>query len=151
MPKYDEKFMELTGTLHAQNHPRFCFFPLLALNKPNQDAFVSIPNFGDTENCSLFGVFDGHGNVGDIVSIFSKNRLPRLLRDYIKNSGKPINELSDKELQRIYTRSFVETNKKCHAAAFDDSLSGTTAITVLIIGKYLYVANVGDSRAIICR
>jgi len=102
------------------------------------------------ENCSFFGVFDGHGHTGDICSIFTKNRLPYFFQDFVKKSGKILNELSEAELQEIYTNAFVETNNKCHAAAFDDTLSGTTAITVLIMGKYLYVANVGDSRAIIC-
>jgi len=123
----------------------------LAPNKPNQDAFVCHPNFCNSPNCSLFGVFDGHGSTGDICSIFAKNRLPHLLQSYVKSSGaKSIHDLSDTDLQKIYTRAFVDTNQKCHEAAFDDTLSGTTAITVMVVGKYLYVANVGDSRAIIC-
>jgi len=44
----------------------------------------------------------------------------------------------------------VETNIECHNAAFDDTLSGTTAITILVRGRFLHIANVGDSRAIIC-
>jgi hypothetical protein len=32
---------------------------------------------------------------------------------------------------------------------FDDSLSGTTAISILFRGKAMYVSNVGDSRAIV--
>lgn len=32
---------------------------------------------------------------------------------------------------------------------FDDSMSGTTAITVLVRGRDLIVANVGDSRAVL--
>ena len=31
----------------------------------------------------------------------------------------------------------------------DDSLSGTTGITVIVKGDVLYIGNVGDSRAII--
>ena len=33
----------------------------------------------------------------------------------------------------------------------DDSMSGTTAITMLVRGKNLYVANVGDCRAVIAQ
>jgi hypothetical protein len=32
---------------------------------------------------------------------------------------------------------------------FDDSLSGTTSISILFRGKAMYISNVGDSRAII--
>lgn len=32
---------------------------------------------------------------------------------------------------------------------FDDSLSGTTSISVLLRGRTMYVSNVGDSRAIL--
>lgn len=33
--------------------------------------------------------------------------------------------------------------------SFDDSLSGTTSISVLLRGRTMYISNVGDSRAII--
>ena len=33
----------------------------------------------------------------------------------------------------------------------NDSMSGTTAITVLVRGKTLYVANVGDCRVVIAQ
>ena len=36
-------------------------------------------------------------------------------------------------------------------SSFDDSMSGTTAITVLVRGKTLYVVNVGDCRAVIAQ
>ena len=37
-------------------------------------------------------------------------------------------------------------NNQLHLSSIDDSLSGTTAITCLIRGRMLHVANVGDSR-----
>ena len=32
---------------------------------------------------------------------------------------------------------------------FDDALSGTTAISILLRGKTMFISNVGDSRAIV--
>ena len=44
-------------------------------------------------------------------------------------------------------RQFVDTNNQLHRHSIDDSMSGTTAITVFIRGRTVYVSNVGDSRA----
>jgi hypothetical protein len=41
------------------------------------------------------------------------------------------------------------TNTQLHMSPIDDSMSGTTAITALIRGRKVYVANVGDSRGIL--
>ena len=40
-------------------------------------------------------------------------------------------------------------NRAMHQSSIDDTLSGTTSITVILRGNTLLVANVGDSRAII--
>ncbi|KAG0491874.1 hypothetical protein HPP92_005272 [Vanilla planifolia] len=45
--------------------------------------------------------------------------------------------------------AFLTTNSQLHSDILDDSMSGTTAITILIRGRTIYVANAGDSRAII--
>jgi serine/threonine protein phosphatase PrpC len=36
-----------------------------------------------------------------------------------------------------------------HKQDFDDSMSGTTAITAYMKGRQLVIANIGDSRAVI--
>ena len=45
------------------------------------------------------------------------------------------------------TSAFLEANRSLRASKVDDSLSGTTAITMLVRGASLCVSNVGDSRA----
>jgi serine/threonine protein phosphatase PrpC len=53
-------------------------------------------------------------------------------------------------MEPILTKAFVSTNKAMHrSATVDDTLSGTTGIVVVVRGDVLYVANVGDSRAIV--
>lgn len=48
-------------------------------------------------------------------------------------------------------RALLATNSQLHAAAIDDSLSGTTACIALLQGDTLHVANVGDSRAVLAQ
>lgn len=40
-------------------------------------------------------------------------------------------------------------NSQLHRSDIDDSMSGTTAVTVLVRGRTVHVANVGDSRAVL--
>jgi protein phosphatase 1L len=46
-----------------------------------------------------------------------------------------------KKLDDAYNKEFNETSNKCGAAA----------VIVLIVGNRLFCANVGDSRAVLCR
>jgi serine/threonine protein phosphatase PrpC len=47
--------------------------------KTNQDAYVVIKNFFNLENNWFFGVFDGHGTDGHIISHYVKKTLPELI------------------------------------------------------------------------
>lgn len=63
-------------------------------------------------------------------------------------------ELPKDVLQSVLTKAHVECNKKMHACQdLDDSLSGTTSISVYLHGNRnkITVSNVGDSRAVIGR
>ena len=51
----------------------------------------------------------------------------------------------DKALQS----ALVAVNAQLHASPIDDSLSGTTACCAVLQGRTLYIANVGDSRAVV--
>nr|XP_043607694.1 probable protein phosphatase 2C 35 isoform X2 [Erigeron canadensis] len=110
-------------------------------NKENQDCFCIKTSIQGNPNAHFFGVFDGHGHTGKQCSNFVMNRLVEIL-------------ISDETLLedpvKAYESAFTTTNNELHDnPEIDDSMSGTTAITVLVIGDKLYVANVGDSRAVI--
>ncbi|XP_014621218.1 probable protein phosphatase 2C 35 isoform X3 [Glycine max] len=109
-------------------------------DKENQDSFSIRTQFQGNPSVHFFGVYDGHGEFGGQCSNFVKDRL-------VENLSSDIALLEDPV--KAYTSAFLTTNDDLHKNEIDDSLSGTTAITVLVIGNTLYVANVGDSRAVL--
>jgi CRP-like cAMP-binding protein/serine/threonine protein phosphatase PrpC len=89
------------------------------------------------------------------VSIFAKDTLPKKIAEYMdaacaERELRDVHDLDPEVFETLYTKAFIDTNLDCHQQEFDDTLSGTTAITIFVRNKFLHVANVGDSRAIIC-
>lgn len=91
---------------------------------------------------SFYGVFDGHG--GKDAAQFVRDNLPRVV---VEDADFPL------ELEKVITRSFMETDaafaKTCSLES--SRASGTTALTAMIFGRSLLVANAGDCRAVLSR
>ncbi|CAL5360529.1 unnamed protein product [Camellia sinensis] len=111
-----------------------------ALDKANQDSFCIHTPFGTNPDDNFFGVFDGHGEFGAQCSQFVKRRL---CENLLRNS-----RFRTDAVEACHA-AFLATNSQLHADSLDDSMSGTTAITILVRGRTIYVANSGDSRAVI--
>ncbi|KAF9612751.1 hypothetical protein IFM89_003761 [Coptis chinensis] len=111
-----------------------------ALDKANQDSFCIHTPFGTNPDDHFFGVFDGHGEYGAQCSQFVKKKL---CENLLRNSHFQIDAIE------ACHAAFLATNSQLHSDYVDDSMSGTTAITILVRGRTLYIANAGDSRAII--
>lgn len=111
-----------------------------ALDKANQDSFCIHTPFGTNPDDHFFGVFDGHGEYGAQCSQFVKRKL---CENLLRNSQFHIDAVE------ACHAAFLTTNAQLHADTLDDSMSGTTAITILVRGRTLYVSNSGDSRAVI--
>ena len=107
--------------------------------RENQDyAFTSEDPIGNLPN--LFVVADGMGghNAGDFASCCAVS----VLVDSVKKdmSFNPI---------KIIRHAVEAANQQVYLAAVEDSAKagmGTTLVVVTIVGRYAYVANVGDSR-----
>eukprot|EP01029_Cantina_marsupialis_P026482 TRINITY_DN7145_c0_g1_i1.p1 TRINITY_DN7145_c0_g1~~TRINITY_DN7145_c0_g1_i1.p1 ORF type:complete len:1039 (-),score=269.75 TRINITY_DN7145_c0_g1_i1:137-3253(-) len=115
------------------------------MDKANQDSCNSIVPFGQDEDRCFFGVYDGHGKFGDLCSQFARDTVSQVLENH---------PLYQSDFDLAYTECFEESNRLLHRQhnapkPVDDTLSGTTAITVFFNGNQINVANVGDSRAII--
>ena len=103
----------------------------------------------NNENYNIFGVFDGHGVYGHIVSNFVKTFLIEYYNRkelYIKNEI--FNSLV-KDDYKIIKESFHEIEKSLIRANIEADFSGSTCVLLFVIYNKLICANAGDSRAIL--
>lgn len=110
--------------------------------KINQDRGLAIHPFLDDERCGVFGVYDGHGRSGERVSEFVLQNLPGEL------TGRK--EQLETDAPGALTDAYVTVDSDL-GRSVDASVSGTTAVTVLIKENHCWMANSGDSRAIVLR
>ena len=89
---------------------------------------------------SLFGCFDGH--CGKRAALHARDHLAAALARELATST----SIRDK-----LTRAFLATNEAFLELAQTQGLDdGCTALVVLLVEGHLWVANAGDSRAILC-
>ncbi|XP_028924908.1 integrin-linked kinase-associated serine/threonine phosphatase 2C isoform X2 [Ornithorhynchus anatinus] len=122
-----------------------------------QDAHVILNDI--TEDCkplsslitrvSYFAVFDGHGGIR--ASKFAAQNLHQnLIRKFPK--GEVISV--EKTVKRCLLDTFKHTDEEFLKQASSQKPAwkdGSTATCVLAVDNILYIANLGDSRAILCR
>eukprot|EP01083_Nonionella_stella_P199693 732070_1 len=117
--------------------------------KTNQDSCFKFDRFGPNNILQFYGVCDGHGPSGHNVSQYCAEHLPKILT---KNKERILTTLCKPAYALI--KSFEELEKQLDIEkesgklSFDMSASGTTVSCGLIVGNYLYLANLGDSRAV---
>lgn len=111
-------------------------------------------------------VFDGHG--GDECSNFLVNALPRnvrnqmfaereALRNAIETSrgargghSEQSEDATSELMRRILKTAYLRTDKEFISPKAAPQ-SGSTAATIILMGRRLFAANVGDSRVVLCR
>ncbi|KAI9075325.1 hypothetical protein K1719_042730 [Acacia pycnantha] len=150
-----------------------CIFTQQGRKGINQDAMIVWEDFM-SEDMTFCGVFDGHGPHGHLVARKVRDALPIKLLSFLqsceskqtgsgkacfKGNLKPEEEDSEKDcsaedkLNSLWQEAFLKAYKvmdkdlKSHPN-LDCFCSGSTAVTLVKQGSNLFVANVGDSRAI---
>ena len=103
--------------------------------KINQDTYFVLPNINNTQNCKIFGVFDGHGDRGDIfcqeirdyfIEYFSNTNIYNQNNIIFNNNFEILNKISnDENLEKVYNlfnknkydelnKLYENINKKIH-------------------------------------
>ena len=113
------------------------------LLKVNQDKYIVQTDVGAKMDMIL-GVFDGRGPEGDMCAGFVRKHMVNELKAQA-TTGTYANDFS-----KAYTETFRMINRYLHEEDdIDDSYSGTTAVCATFFGSDMYVANIGNSRAVI--
>lgn len=123
----------------------------------NQDSFLQLLSINGNKKFHLFGVMDGHGINGHIISKY----VSRFIGEYItsEKNKKLFNKYkSNEEIYNLLTRNkYLYINKlisECNNSLvnnneYECNLSGSTCLLIFIIGNNLICANIGNSRAIL--
>ena len=125
--------------------------------KKNQDTPLIHVNCGGISGFNLFGVLDGHGNDGHLVSQYCRNYFIKKMSEYAAFCKKKnlmtaeaiYNDLKQNKFSYIIDIFNKADIEMANQNDFDCSLSGTTCSLVIQLNKYLISASVGDSRAIV--
>lgn len=92
------------------------------------------------EVVGLFGVFDGHG--GADAATYVKMNLFKNMMTHEKFAS---------DIEKATEDSYRETDENYLEQGISKRDDGCTAVTAVLVGRRLIVANVGDSRAVLCR
>ncbi|KAL7248644.1 hypothetical protein ACSBR2_003397 [Camellia fascicularis] len=134
----------------------------------NQDAMTVWENFNGEKDAYFCAVFDGHGPSGHKVAQQVRDMLPAKLCAMFKQSqvnGFNRNNEADENVDseddhnnKFFSswkanllKSFHEVDEDlCEDGTLDTYCSGSTSVAILKQGNHLVIANLGDSRGVLC-
>ena len=123
--------------------------------KTNQDSYLEINKLYNINDANIFGIFDGHGPNGHLVS---QCVVKYLTKFYTTNRKLTIAEDSTEVYVTLHRDSFDIIKKSLQRAEkelssnnIDASLSGSTSCMIFQLGNKLVISNIGDSRAILVK
>ena len=120
--------------------------------KKNQDTYIIEKNVNGILNFNIFGVLDGHGDDGHLVSQFVKRYIIHRIKNHplIKKLDEPkeiYTQLKSRGFD-ILSKIFIDADAQIQKEKFDSTRSGTTIVLVIQLEEKIICANTGDSRAI---
>eukprot|EP01080_Neovahlkampfia_damariscottae_P012111 gene12111-5603_t len=133
-------------------------FDMIGFRPTMEDAMLFKGKLNETTQ--LWGMFDGHG--GDKSSKYVAKNLPKKIAKNLQKTGfslfmnhpsifiDKIGTFSDFAVDStdVLRTSIHEVNEDLRMQKYDD---GTTVVLVMISGNKITIANVGDSRAVLCK
>ncbi|XP_062574091.1 protein phosphatase 1L-like [Saccostrea cucullata] len=110
-----------------------------------EDRFNIVIDLEET-GTSIFGIFDGHG--GEFAAEFTEKTLFKYLMVRIMSSS--LDDQTGNFTEMIIEEVLRVDTQLMQIARNNSDISGTTALFAFLRGDILTVANVGDSRGVLC-
>ena len=111
-----------------------------------EDAMAIQGTLNANENWDFYGLYDGHA--GREAASWCGQYVHKILLEHLEKGEEELSslaasypEVNNNFKEYLYSDKFTGESKYC----------GTTAVSVFIKDKDIYVVNVGDSRAVMCR
>jgi len=111
------------------------FADTVGRRKSMEDAMIIMGQVGYDEYIDLFAIFDGHG--GDSVALFALEMFPFYIEKRIRKYR------HDPKL--ALTLALSDLNESLKKREIE---GGSTALVSLVVDNICYIANIGDSRAV---
>ncbi|XP_066366716.1 probable protein phosphatase 2C 47 [Miscanthus floridulus] len=99
---------------------------------------------------AFYGVFDGHGGP-DAAAYMKRHAMRFLFEDSEFPQASQVDEMYLQSVESSVRRAFLQADLALADDLDISRSSGTTALTALVFGRQLLVANAGDCRAVLCR
>jgi len=118
----------------------------------DEDILIQDLAASNWRQCSYFGIYDGHGG-RDCVN-FVRRRLHINIIGALHSRGGLDKSLQvHQDLHDSLLQGFLKTDQQFLGLAqgMENGGSGSTAVVACVVGGWVWCANVGDSRALLCR
>ena len=130
------KNIEAKETVENTESGRFGHAETIGRRPQMEDVSIILPNM-PTKGSTLFGLFDGHG--GRDAAEYASENLPKLIQEKIQSGS---------SCEAAYIESFKSIQSEMNTWCV---YVGTTAVLASVFNNTLTVANVGDTRCVLCR
>merc|ERR1712166_112680 len=107
----------------------------------NQDCYTLHRALNGNPNVHMLSIFDGHGPYGTEVAQFARDNI----RDLMEREG----PITPDNVEGLFRSAMFDLSDMIKQSEINDKISGTTAVSILVHYRTLYVSNLGDSRAVV--
>lgn len=121
-----------------------------------EDAHCAVTGLpGELKDWSFFAVFDGHAGAR-VSAHCAENLLECIMQteEFRRSTGRDEEQLTIDDVKKGIHSGFLcldDKMRKIPEMASGEDKSGSTAVCTLISPQFVYIANCGDSRAVLCR